>query len=414
MKKLGILTAALAVGALAGCMGGGKAKGGEAGAIENAKQQNIAYVSRSNVLIPEVSQNIGQKNDAWNNDYLFLTVNQVILDKESGKDYTVNIEWKWADSFNTYVKEKITPDDDHIAVYFNYSKTEEFDFEFEANFTCGSAKSDAPSKYKVHVLKNNLEFLNLSIKDIYKPTTDDKNFDLVDPTTGFYRANNAAFPYTCVETYGEVLYLAPDGDWALIGDGDYNLELFSGSARNLNSRQYPALVVGQTVKVMAELGSYYANCQVSFIFDISAAEASRVTKPTGYKTLEADYSTRHYWQCDGGLMNGLRTVSCSNPTNFQDRDKKATTIDKLANDRFTFEVTVGSTTLKVAYDYHVDIDKDGNHLGIFDAFVAKLKNGGNLTIKGTVRFEGKNEKDYLKSDTMTSWTIVPFLQDHIA
>ena len=123
MKKVGLFIAALAATCLAGCMPG-KGGSGEASAIENAKQQSIVTVSRKSPVSPDTKISIGQDKDIWNNDYLYLTTKQVVLDKESGKDYTVEISWTYDAS--SFVREKIAADETHESIYFNYSKTEEY------------------------------------------------------------------------------------------------------------------------------------------------------------------------------------------------------------------------------------------------------------------------------------------------
>ena len=407
MKKLGLLTTALAAACLAGCMPG-KGGGGEADAIENAKMQTIVSVSRKTQVQPDQKINIGQDKDVWNNDYLYLATKQVVLDKNSGKDYTVDISWSYDAA--AFVREKVTADETHEAIYFNYSKTEEYDFKFKGDFKCGSATGTA--NYEVHLLKQNVNFTELTIAQIYEVNTSNDGFKYVDPETGYYQKNNDNFNYMCVETYGKVVYTAPDGNWALIADGDSVMELFSGSALNLTTEYFPALTVGNTVKVLAELGSYFGNAQVSFIFDIVAADASKAAASTGFKALaETDFSGKHYWE--GGLMNTLRTVSATFNGNIKQNDK-AVEASKLTNGRFTFEVKVGDAVLEVAYDYHVDRNGD---LGIFTAFKDKIKSlsvGASLTVKGTLRFHGPVEKTYKGNEAGTTWSLVPYESGHIA
>lgn len=409
MKKLGLLGAILALGALTGCFGGGgKNKGAEANAIENAKMQTIVSASRKTVITPDTKVNIGQDKDVWNNDYLYLAKSQVVLDKESGKDYTVEIEWSYEDS--AVVREKIKNDETHESIYFNYSKTEEYDFNFKANFKCGSATGEA--NYQVHILKQNVEFKSLTLQQIYAANSENNGFEHVDASTGYYTANNTNFPYMCVETYGKVVYVSPDGNWGLVADGDYVLELYSGSGLNLDTDHYPALTVGNTVRVLAELGSYFGNCQVSFIFDITNADASKAAASTGFKALAGTgFAGKHYWEA--GLMNSLRQVNAKYVGNLKQNDKSVTA-DKLSNGRFTFDVTVDGEALTIAYDYHVD--RQGE-LGIFSAFKAKLQSltaGSDLVVKGTFRFAGPVEKSYKGNESASTWSLVPYLTDHMA
>lgn len=417
MKKLGLLTAFLAVGMLASCgiPGGGStapAIDAETGkrAIEAAKDENIAYVSRAALLVADTPTSIGHTNDYYNNDYLYLTTHQTVLDEVSGKDIVVDIEWIY-DTTDSFVKSKIENDETHISIYFNYSKTEEHDFPFKAKFTCGAAEAQEVN-YSVHLLLKNLEFAELSIADIYKPTAADDNFEWVDPETGYYKKNNDDFLYTLVETQGEVIYVAPDGNWALIGDGEYTIQLYAGSALDLNTNKYPALTVGNVVNVQAELGSYYGNLQISFIFGITQGDASKVTSPTKFKAMSgSEFDGKHYWQ--GKLMNSTKSVNAVYKGNLT-QNGKAVEASNLTNGRFTFDAEVDGVKLSVAYDYHVD--REGK-LGIFDAYKAKLSSlsvGSALTVKGTVRFAGPVQKSYKGNEAASTWSIVPFLADHIA
>ena len=408
MKKLGLFGAFLALGCLTGCLPGGGNKGEEAEAIELAKQYSIASVSRKSPLSPDTKINIGQDKDIWNNDYLYLATSQVVMSEKSGKNYTVEITWSYDDA--SRVREKFTTDATHDALYFNYSKTDEFDFSFKASLKCGNATGEA--NYQVHVLKQNVEFKTLTLQEIYAVNDTNDGFKEVDKTSGYYTANNDSFPYMCVETYGKVVYTAPDGDWALVADGDWVLELFSGSARNLDTDHYPSLAVGNTVRILAELGSYFGNCQVSYIFDIAAADNSKAAASTGFKNLaEADFNGKHYWE--GGLMNSLRTVTATYAGNLK-QDGSTVAAADLKNKRFTFDVTIGSTKLTIAYDYHVDVNSDLNIFSAYKDIIKTLTNGSSVTIKGTMRFVGPTEKSYKGNESATTWSLTPYLADHIA
>lgn len=413
MKKLGLLVGALALTSLTGCfnMGGGGNPEAEKRAIDLAKQQTIASVSKETALVENTPADIGWSTaGVYNNDFLFLTTSQLVLDKESGDEFTVAIEWSY-DSSYTFVREKVKVDDTHENIYFNYSKTEEYDFNFSAKLTCGSAEA-VTANYQVHLKTKNIEFEELSIQEIYEANSGNNGFALVDPTTGYYAKNNDNFDYLCVETYGQVIYFAPDGDWALIGDGNWCLELFAGgsSAKPLTSDSFPAFTVGSKVKVQGELTSYYGNAQMAYIFDITATDKP-VTAPANFPALSgSQFSGKHYWE--GGLMNSIRTISAVYAGNLKDKSGNAVTAADLSNGRFTFDATVDGVTIQVAYDYHVDRNGD---LGVFNAYKAKLQslsNGAAFTLKGTVRFTGPTQKSYNGNETATTWSIVPWAADH--
>lgn len=426
MKK-SLLLLPLAAVLLTGCMSGGgssskkkkssTSSGGgnqpmdEAAAVERAKSYDMVTLNGGTAIFENEKTKIGHKNDIYTNDYLCLTTKQIISDKDTGKKFEVNVAWTYDDKAS-FIKEVITIDDNHKGIYFLYD-AETHAFPFSAQLSCGDAKSD-DLKFEVELQTKNLKFDHYSLAEIYKTTADGTNYELVDPSTGYYKSNNLPLAkYTCISTEGKVLYVAPDGNWALIGDGDYTLELYSGSALDLNETRYPALKVGNTVYVEAELSCYYGNLQISFIFDISNGDASKVKDSTGFKNLSAsDFKNAHYWE--NGLMNSLYTVSATYKGNIVQDKKTVSDPSALKNGRFTFDVEVGGAKLLVAYDYH--IDKSGN-LGIFDAFKSKLTSwsvGSSVTLKGTLRFAGTANSDgYSGNETVTAWQLVPYLQDHL-
>ena len=431
MKKLSILTGILAIALLAGCTtggGGGKKRKSSTEpsptdttqptqtttsrpdvpddvatrAIELAKQYDLAMVNGATGILEGVTSTIGEDaNHKYKNDYVSVVTQQLVFDDTTGDDVQVFVDWEY-DASDTYIKEVLTLDEAHKGIFFSYNETEH-DFPFKAVLKCG--KKSAEMNYQVHLMVKNLIFANLTIADIYKVNSTNDGFDLVDPATGFYKPNNEGFTFTCVSTQGVVEYVSPDGNWALISDNGYVLELYSGSALDLNPTRYPALKVGNSVYVEAELGCYFGNLQISFIFDISQDDTSR--QLSGYQPLSgADFDGKHYWE--NQLMNSLRTVNATIKT----------LPASIKNERFTFEIEVDGKRLAVAYDYHVDRNGD---VGVFDAFKAKLESlsvGSSVTIKGTFRFAGDVQKGYKGNENMTKdkayWNIVPFLADHIA
>lgn len=410
MKKLLVLGAALALGSLTGCAIGGSG-GGEAGAIENAKMQTIASVN-GQPITEGTKVDVGQDNGIWNNAHLTLTTKQKVLDKKSGKDYDVDITWSIPET--SVVKERFTSDETHEEVHFNYSKTEEFDFAFTCELKCGSATGTG--SYEIHLLKNNLVYDTKTIQQIYEVDPANKygykGIETSGKSEGYYKANEGGVDsFYYVETYGRVVYYAPDGDWALIADGQYYLELFAGKgAANLRPSGFPALEVGKTVKVLGEMTSYFGNAQMSFIKDISSADDSKAAAPADYKALEAStFVGKHYWE--DYLANTNYYVTGTYNGNIKVRGTAATSIK---NDRFTFEVKLGTgEIIEIAYDYHVDPEDHS----VYNAYKAKIESfsvGSAITVKGTLRFVGSEEKSYKNNEDDTTWQLTPYLADHIA
>lgn len=415
MKKLLILGAALALGSLTGCAIGGGG-GGEAGAIENAKMQTIASVGGQPVT-EGVKIDVGQDNNVWNNAHLSLTTKQKVLDKKSGKDYDVDITWTYEEA--SFLRPKFKSDETHEEIYFNYSKTEEYDFKFTANLTCGSATGTA--NYEIHLLKNNLTYDTKTIKELYEVDNSNKyGYKLVETAAGssegYYKGNNTggSDPFYYAETYAKVVYYAPDGNFALVADGDYFLELFAGKGvSNLKPTGFPALTVGNTVKIIGEMTSYFGSAQMAFIKDIDNADASKAAAPADFKALAGSaFAGKHYWE--DYLVNSARTVSATYNGNLKfDGATTTTTPDKLSNSRWTFEVLVDGEKLLVAYDYHTD-PGDKTVLNSFKEKLTGLEVGSPITVKGFLRFAGPVEKSYKGNENSTDWSICPFLAGHLA
>lgn len=388
-------------------------------AIRKASVQTLATVSRTTDLIVGLQTDIGHDGTGfYNNDYLYLTTSQTVIDSETDEKYIVDVEWLY-DKTDSFVKEEAAVDETHHTIRFNYSKTETHVFNFKGRLTCGEG-TPVEQEYSVNLLDKNLEFMSLTLAQIYELNDTNNGFKLVDPKTGYYIGNNKdvevagkTFNYLCFETTGKVIYTSPDANWGIIADGNYYLELFSGSGLNIDAKHFPALTLGNVVTVRAELSSYYGNAQCSYIFDIENGDPNAITEPNLYENMPgSEFDGKKYFEA-AHLMNACRSVNAVFKGEFKDKDGKDTTVDKLvAGKRWTFKVEVDGKELEVAYDYHVDRYDDQ---GVFQAFHAKLSSlnvGDTFNLKGTVRFKGDVEKTYL--NIKGYWTIVPFLADHMA
>lgn len=430
MKKFGLFAGLLAISALAGgCFGENVPDNVAEAAIEEAKGQNIVTISRKGECIPGETKNIGSSpsqkegaNPAWNNDYLYLTTAQQYTDLDTGKKYTVNIDWSYSDSSLVKRFEKV--DDNHKALYFNYSEDETKTFSFTATLKIG--KKSESVDYEVELAKKNLQFDVHTMEELYALNSAGDGFELVN-ANGYYQGNEhneaEGFIYSVVETCGEVLYVAPDGNWALIGAGNRVLELYAGSAYNLKAEYYPALVVGKGVRVGGEMNVYYGNCQLSYIFYIDECNSSDYTPVTDkFSSLSGeDFEGKAYYE--GALMNGLFSATAVYKGNFmigsQGSEKPAEPADMVKGKRAKFDAEIDGVKITVAYDYHTD-DKSADSQPVLAAFkekVSSLSEGDTFTIKGTVRYSGSNDgasKGSYKNQPVGTWSIVPFATDHIA
>lgn len=298
-------------------------------------------------------------------------------------------------------------------------------FEIE-KIVCGGATASSPNmKYELNVQNAMYHHVDISIAEINKVTDglsthNEKDypstFDMVD-----YDQQSPYFikdplnegtekDYYYVNVKGKIIYYAPDGNWALLADGDQVIELYAGSALNLTPSGYPYMAQNDGwVVVSGNLSQYCGNIQIGFITQISPlTDHTGCTEPTmDYKDLDlskfeipASYGYTCQKQAIDGFSNSLAkitgtVVQC--PSSF-------------SNARFTFTVqTAGGKSLVCAYDYHTD--REGS-LGLYNKLKG-LANGKTVTIKGTMRYAGNDSSPFILSGNSGVWNLVPFLTEHV-
>lgn len=182
------------------------------------------------------------------------------------------------------------------------------------------------------------------------------------------KANNDNYYY--VKTRGYVIGNAPDGNSAFIADGEHYLQLYAGSANNLTSSTYPALVPGNLVEVRGSCSSYYGNAQLSYVQTIRVVEDSTISQPSGeWAITEEEWG--NLYQYDGN-QNRAVTITGTYAGNLKNQSG-ASISSFTPGARCTFEVTFGETTVIVAYNYHVNKESSGigdEYAEYINAFVA--------------------------------------------
>ena len=389
-------------------------------------------------------------------DYVKLTTQQLV--KVNDAKYTVKIEWNVDQSQEYFASLQQSDEDAYHKIlelkYKGYGVADgQINWEIKS-MTCGEAAVAKPSelKYGAVVVNQIYYHVDTTIADFNKVngpktvTDGDKTynypstFDIVDydvhpgeKYSPYFKVDEHNVgkekDYYYVNVPGKVIYTAPDGNWALISDGNNILELYAGSALDLKTTTYPNLEVNKNVIVSGNASVYQGNIQVGFITKISKLEdASKIdtTDPT-FETLSADVIDS--WkdatlgidkQSIAGLSNSLRKVSGTVVAD-SIRDKnnnKVTNISSLENNRFTFDLQVDADTkITVAYDYHTDRDKSQ---GLFNKLKEALGTKTPLTIEGTMRYSnGRGDERpffFEKNDASKPapcWNIVPFKENHV-
>ena len=427
-------------------------------ALNNRPMANLNGKT-STEIFPYPDSHMTLKED--DGDGIKLTTSQAM------GDLTVKITWSIDESQEYYGGRKQS-DAAHDIVEIAYKGFEdengnpnpEGSFEWKiSKMECGSAVAEnANIVFKAKVKNEEFYHADVKIADIYafhEGTEEEQTvsghkfdgmFDLVDYTdkgTGSYspyfkiheknKDNGAKYYY--VNVVGEVIYLAPDGDWGLIADGDEVLEIFAGSGQAFTRTNWPNLELGAKVKVSGNLGTYQGNIQLGFVTKIrtaSEAEAASISPATkNYKNLTSAElalfeSSRFTCQkqavkFDGvDAMNSLASITGTVDVSslmVKGKEDGATFASATANQmdsqlRAKFKVNVeGGKSIWVVYDYHVDSNES---LGIFSGLKDKLTNGGTITVKGSLRFDGDNSLTFITEGNAGVWSIVPFASGHVA
>ena len=379
-------------------------------------------------------------------DILKLTTKQLY----NGK--TVNISWE-CDESQEYFGHWLVSDEAHTLLELNYQGYGAEDGEFKwaiSEMTCGGAKTvekveytgDVVNETFVHDLYEASAFNAVTEHDPVKVVTAGTStykypstFDIVDYEyhegqtykPGF-KCNNESdtFKNLYLKIEGKVIYYAPDGNWGLIADGEQVVEFYAGSGTALIPKNFPHLA-DTYIRVTGKAAQYLGNLQVGFVTKITEAlEPENIIEPSlEYPALtdaeidsfdiEALTGYKAQKMCIDGFSNSLRSVegtivagSIKNKSGEKVDDPKTLT----PGQRFTFQVeTEGGRIQTVAYDYHTD--RDGT-LGLFSSLIDKLEDGGDITIKGTMRYSGNADARFILSGNDAAvWTIAPFLPEHV-
>ena len=272
-------------------------------------------------------------------------------------------------------------------------------------------------------------------------TFDVIDYDKVDDKGGYspyYKTNNpdaAEKQYYYVNVTGKVIYLAPDGNFGLIADGDEVMEIYAGGGTALKESNFPNLKLGNVVKISGNLGQFCGNVQLGFITKVLAGNASAITAPTNPLTFREMTAEKiasltksgftdpsQAVKVDGvDMMGSLRSVTgklkagslywCDGDADSADSWKTATPDTIKSGKRFRFVLTVGEKEYTVAYDYHVCRNSSTT---LFDNLKSALSSGKDITVKGFSRYFGNNSSPFNQEGQGAVWSVVPFDAAHVS
>lgn len=405
-KSLKLMPCLVALGALflAGCNkgGGGTLSETEKQAINRVMGGAVCTVSGSTSVIP------GQASDfeGDNNDYAQVVVKQTV--NIEGQKIDVDVEWTYKGYESDIFRfREIDGDLYHKNFEFNFPDVGGADKSVEVVGTPSVAgKKGDPVKFNFNLKPMKLVFPEWSIAEIMKIKDDGTMFTHIsNPTKGYFESNQnpEVSQYCYIKTYGEVVYLAPDGNWGLLADGDKFIELYAGSGYNLNKKTYADLSVGEKVYVYGEPTNYQGNIQIGFISKVlKMSDPQRVEGVAGALQVNGDFFNRSQICTD---MNRIvkttgKFVSKSMPN--------------VDSTRGTFVIDVDGKNLTIAYDYHTS--KEGSstlYTEIMDVLNKATAGTTNITVTGTLRWVN-NDGAAVVFGNNGYWTIAPYISGHIA
>ena len=297
-----------------------------------------------------------------------------------------------------------------------------------AGLSCGTAKLENVNiKYNFKLIPTQYIYASMTLDEIYSVTheqyfstmgvTYPETFDIIDydQRTPYYRSNNPESdrPYLYVQVKGKIVYIAPDGNYALLANGDKAIEVYAGAAMNLREDEFPYLQ-NKYVEIYGNMGHYSGNMQLCYVTRIRPCSPSEITEPTinpeqiteetikGFKV--EGYESQ--LQTVDGLMNAIRSVRGTYVEGSLKSNGSSVNEMTSSNSRYTFELQVGEEQLTVAYDYHTD--KNGD-LGIFSKVKEIITSKKTVTLVGSMRYNVDHSYGFNPYATRGGhWTIVPF------
>lgn len=322
------------------------------------------------------------------------------------------------DNSKTYVFLNFPPKDgEHALVYLKL-----------ASLSCGTAKLENVNiKYNFSLIPTQYIYASMTLDEIYSVTheqytstmgvTYPETFDIIDYDirNPFYKSNNpdSERPYLYVKVKGKIVYLAPDGNFALLANGDKAIEVYAGAAMSLREDEFPYLA-NKYVEISGNMGQYSGNMQLCFMTKIRPCSPSEINEPTINPEQITEETIKGFkvegfesqLQTVDGLMNAIRSVRGTYVEGSLKSNGSSIKEMTSPNNRYTFELQVGEEQLTVAYDYHTDRDGD---LGVFSKVKEIVTSKKTVNLVGTMRYNGSDSYGFNPYATTGGyWSIVPF------
>lgn len=349
--------------------------------------------------------------------------------KVNGKTYTVNIEWSYdratygnpkkedkSSKGFVYAWEDARDDDTHLYVSFEYSLEKSYDFAFDGVLTCGDGVT-ANVHYECELSKLEITFTEMSHAEFYE-------VGLVGEKKRFVNWQNEAgrnkdYYYNNghkITVRGKLTYMAPDGNFAYLSNGDYHLALYHCEL----SGDYSKFEVGKYFEIGCYIATYYGYPQLSNMSQTVELTAAEYAEKGGVEPVMTPVVL------SGKQMNGTYGTDTERIDQFSGYHHTPATITGkyVANSlspsnadgkgRFTFKLlTADGTEVTIQHNYHVD-GKSGT---IGKPIVDAIKGAGsaNVTVTGPLTYASTESAapESFEPGNEGGWTITPLAAESV-
>ena len=460
MKKTKVLLSsfiALAMVALVACAprGGNKKRssgGGSGGAVPELAWEGgfsgAVSVGASTSVVEGREAQVMPSNSATS--FATLANQRIYADPDSGDTYNFTFTFEFAAKVGTEVKpatdyiESQTSSDEGKKTLLAFKGWPSQNAE-QANYPRFTVKAkgtcNGESKEKTYVLVLN------PLDKVFKKMSLDQLYEAADGKltwmTGKKDTGGSVIPgaYTTdlsqteaqssywIETKGILTYVAQDGNWGILQNGDkavqvYRLDEYTGWPSIRDS------VMNVPVIIRAEISSGFGNIQLSYVQKIAKIEGTDpdikpITPAEAYdETMikDTNWATNTIFNKVvtktevkfNGKINKVKNSSGSDTVLTDMMSNRSACNSK--TERYEFEVLLGSTPLIVATDYHACKDSDA-FVTACDQILKSAAVGSTIAIGGSIRW--MNDRNVVKKNdysirTAGEWTIIPFSADQIA
>lgn len=421
------LTAFAAI-ALASCGKGDLADRQEA--VKKVANQGIATAAGVDMIA-------GTKTRLNANNSESLSLAKQSQTKVNGKTYTVKIDWtydrakygnpKKEDKKSTgfvYSWEDARDDDTHLYVSFEYSLAKAYDFAFDGVLTCGDGVT-ASVHYDCELSKLEITFTEMSHTEFYET-------GLVGGKKRFVNwqneeGRNKDFFYNNghkILVRGKLTYMAPDGNFAYLSNGNKHLALYHCEL----SGDYSKFEVGKYFEIGCYIATYYGYPQLSNMsqtVELTAAEYAEKGGEEPVLTPEV---------LAGKQMNGTYGTDTERIDQFSDYHHRMASISGHlvagsikdgegnpttdGNNRFTFKLLAADgTEVTIQHNYHTDGKGSSQYTPVGQPIMNKLLAAGsaNITVTGPLTYSSTQEKapNSFEPGNEGGWTITPLTADSV-